>query len=59
MVGPSGPHHAPRINQPLPLQLLKGEAGEGAVIDEEDDDRSPSERVSEGNKFRPALQSLR
>ena len=40
MVGPSGPHHAARINQLLPLELLKSEAGESAVIDEQDDDGS-------------------
>ena len=59
MDGPSGPHHAPRINQPLPLELLKGESGEGAVIDEEDDDGSAGERVGERDEFRPALQGLR
>jgi len=39
--------------------LLKGEAGEGPVIDEEDDDAGTGERVGEGNEFRPALQRLR
>ena len=59
MVGPSGPDHAPRINQLLSFELLQGEAGESTVIDEEDDDAGTGERVGEGNEFRPALQSFR
>ena len=59
MPGPSGPDHAPRIDQLLSFELLQGEAGEGAVIDEEDDDAGAGERVGEGNEFRPALQHLR
>jgi hypothetical protein len=55
----STPHHSPRINQLLPFELLKGEAGEGAVIDEEDDDAGTGQRVGEGNEFRPALQRFR
>ena len=55
----STPNRSPRINQLLPFELLKGEAGEGAVIDEEDDDAGTGERVGEGNEFRPALQSFR
>ena len=57
--GPSGPHHAPRINQLLPFELFKGEAGEGTVIDEEDDNAGTGECVSERNEFRPALQRFR
>ena len=55
----STPNRSPRINQLLPFELLKGEAGEGAVIDEEDDDAGAGERIGEGNEFRPALQRLR
>ena len=55
----STPNRSPRINQLLPFELLKGEAGEGAVIDEEDDDAGAGERIGEGNEFRPTLQSFR
>ena len=51
-------HHSPRINQLLALELLKGETGEGAVIDEQDDDGSAGKRVGERNEFRPTLQRL-
>jgi hypothetical protein len=33
--------------------LLKGEAGEGAVIDEEDDDRGAGERVGKRERVPP------
>ena len=59
MVGPSGPNHSARINQLLPFELFKGEAGERTVIDEEDDDAGAGERVGKRDEFRPALQSLR
>ena len=57
--GPLASNHAPRINQLFTFELLKGEAGEGAVIDEEDDDGSAGEGVGERDEFRPALQRLR
>ena len=52
-------NRSPRINQLLPFDLLKGEAGESTMIDEEDDDAGTGERVGEGNEFRSALQSFR
>ena len=40
-------NNSPRINQLLPFELLKGEAGEGAVIDKQDDDGSAGEGIGQ------------
>ena len=57
--GPLASNRTPRINQFLPFELLKGEAGESAVIDKEHDDGGASQCVGERDEFRPALQRLR